>query len=469
MSKEFQKEIDAIEVPKTPHLLLLEGVLSMGNSLRAIHNRQTWNMEALIFAIHLYDCKLCFEDVLQRWQEALPFEEAADVDFSHWKNEIWSSVMNVRSKFVDSQDEEFHSIEELSDSDFSRFIEMSKEHLNGAIPINDLLAYLKERNASLESLIRSVGEQLSTTLSNIDNVLTHAKGILYEDIYHRIANEYKASKWEDVRREYDHWKAGISSRQFLDKLNKRIDKHITECGDSKNSNHWANVWEDIFIESTKTIDVEAIGRRLIMDRKELRANVLKIAEYKRSHYDDLNLKTTDSLMRMVLLLELFKSEQNQLITSTELGGTRRSSPEDQAFEDFRALYFRLIDSIYNRWNGREINLGGSHGMAIISFDKEKIIQLMKDIINEDKEVVCNFCYHDTQSFCDRDICGLFSSIYKHSKMPFGKLTAKGLADTIANDISITLRAPTIQGYLSQSNIDDTELGRKLIKKMNNWQ
>lgn len=471
MNKEIQEYINNIEVPKTPHLLLLEGVKNMGASLCAIHNQNTWNIEALIFAIHLYDCKLCFEDLLTRWKEELPFEEAADVDFTKWKSEVWTTTMNIDSTFLAESDNAHSNLSALCDTDYAQFIEISKEHLNGEVPIKDVLTFLQDKNTNLHNLIHIAGENLSKVLSSIDISLTQSDFTLYEDVYHRIANEYKATKWEEDKiNEYDHWKVRFSSRIFASKLKSKMDKHVADCKDPKVNKNWSEVWNEYYDSTSNSIDIEGIGRTLIEYRSELRANRYKIAELKRYHQDYSMLKDPNELMKIILLHELYLSEREALLVNMGEASARTNlAPNDLALRKFCTMFNKVIDDLYSRWNGKNVTLPRSNGSILVTFNKDKVKSLLSEIIASHKEVLQEYCYNGTQQFSDNDFCDIFSTLRKHEKKPFGELTAKSMAETIGNNIEIKNKPSTISVRMASNNADDTTLGRLLNKMLDQWQ
>ena len=91
--------MDTFRIDKTPtkYKVILDGIIEQGHALKAIHNPQTWCLSALTFALHLYDCTILFERVKDRWKIRLPFAEAWDVDFSVWKNSVWSAAIDINS------------------------------------------------------------------------------------------------------------------------------------------------------------------------------------------------------------------------------------------------------------------------------------------------------------------------------------------------------------------------------------
>lgn len=260
-----------IDTTPTKYKEILDSIKEQGRSLKAIHNPQTWRLSALTFALHLYDCTILFEGLRDRWKTQLPFSEAWDVDFSVWKNSIWSVVIDTNS-FTSSDN--YDEWKQLCDSDINDFIAKASECLNGNVPISEVMDFLKDKETELSEVVINMGRELSAVLAEIDDIATVASKEQFVDYYDNLMNLYLKEqsdnpypvKMGDNIISLDKWIASKTENQ-------RKKAIPTKLG-AINSNMlkdliWMEAWEENVGIEQRFIDKEGIGREIFIKRKTI--------------------------------------------------------------------------------------------------------------------------------------------------------------------------------------------------------
>lgn len=260
-----------INKDRTKHREILESVKKQGEALKFIHNPNTWRLSALSFSLYLNDCTILFEDLKKRWEKELPFYEAWDVDFGLWKNELWSPISNI-TRFNVTDDA--NRIEKLCDIDYHIYVTKARKCLEGQIPINDIINFLKDKNTQLECIIINIGETLIELLAEIEKQILSAPSDYFIQIYDDLMSIYMS---ENSRNPYpidngidiipfEKWITSKSESQVL--------RHIPQIINSINSSmievkFWKEDWEDCVDIQNRTIDKEGLGRSIYIKRDKI--------------------------------------------------------------------------------------------------------------------------------------------------------------------------------------------------------
>ncbi len=255
---------------KTKYLEVLEGLVEQGHSLKATHNPHTWRLAALTFALHLHDSIILFSELKNRWAQRLPFSEAWDVDFTEWKSSIWSLVNNVSSF---TEEIEYRDWQRLCEEDYHTFLEKANECLSGTIPLNDLMIFLSERNSELKKVITDSGQDLSTLLSDTENMLYNTSSELYESFYDDLVGIYMRENENPYQIEengssvaYERWKASKSKKRLPDLLLSKIKTANSTMLEIK---FWQETWAECFDIENREIDKEGFARYIFQNRKRI--------------------------------------------------------------------------------------------------------------------------------------------------------------------------------------------------------
>ncbi len=258
---------------KTKYLEVLESLKEQAHALKAIHNPQTWRLSALTFALHLHDCYILFDSLKQRWSRKLPFSEAWDVDFSEWKNDIWSLVNDVSSF---TENEEYSHLQRLCEEDYCTFIKMAGECLGGNLPLNDLLNFLSEKNTKLKDVIINSGQVLSTLFTDTQEMFYKSSSTLYETFYNDLVGIYLKGNdtpylidGKDGPVPYEQWKASKSPKRLPEILLSKINAVNTSMLDNK---FWQETWEECFDVEKREIIKEGFARFIFQNRKNIIGN-----------------------------------------------------------------------------------------------------------------------------------------------------------------------------------------------------
>ncbi len=261
---------DIDNTKKTKHREVLESLVEQAHALQAIHNPHTWRLSALTFALHLHDCQILFSQLKERWAERLPFSEAWDVDFSEWKNHIWSLVNNVSSFTEDSA---FQDWKRLCEEDYHTFLEKANDCLAGGIPLKELIDFLSEKNSELKKVIMDSGQDLSTLFAKIEEMLYSSDSVLYETFYNDLADIYMSENPnpynidnDGMPMPYERWKASKSKKRLPDLLLSKVKSANTEMLEIK---FWHETWEDCFDLENQVIDKEGFARFIFQNRKSI--------------------------------------------------------------------------------------------------------------------------------------------------------------------------------------------------------
>ena len=264
---------DIDNTKKTKHLEVLESLVEQGHALRSIHNPQTWRLSALTFALHLNDCIILFNQLKEKWGQRLPLYEAWDVDFTEWKNHIWSLVNNVSSF---TEDAPYESWQRLCEEDYHTFIVKANECLSGELPLKDLTDFLYEKNTELKKVIIDSGQDLSTLFADTESMLYGTSSELYELFYEDLVNIYMAENETPYQIEesglpvpYERWKASKSKKRLPELLLSKIKTISTAMQDVK---FWQETWGDCFDIDKREIDKEGFARYIFQNRKRIIEN-----------------------------------------------------------------------------------------------------------------------------------------------------------------------------------------------------
>lgn len=254
---------------KTPYLRVLESLVEQSNSLKATHNPHTWRLSALTFALHLHDCFVLFADLKERWGKSLPFSEAWDVNLKNWKSEIWditNNVLSFTSKTLIS------SWVSLCEKDYNTFIEITKDCLNGELPIQDLLDFLKDKNTELQKVILDCGKKLSTLLKDIEEMLHNSSSELFEKFFDNMMQIYMNENSDHLYvienngepMDYEDWKASKTRKKLPSLLKSKVESTSKNINEIK---FWQETWEECFDIENHAIDKEGFGRFIFVNRK----------------------------------------------------------------------------------------------------------------------------------------------------------------------------------------------------------
>lgn len=261
---------DIDNTQKTKYLEVLESLVEQGHSLRAIHSPQTWRLSALTFALHLHDSIILFGKLKEKWAQRLPLSEAWDVDFTEWKNRIWSLVNNVSSF---TEDSEYSDWQHLCEEDYHTFIEKANGCLFGVIPLKELMVFLSEKNTELKNVIIDSGQVFSTLLSDIETMLYNSSTKLYELFYDDLVGIYMNENENPYQIEengiivaYERWKASKSKKRLPDLLLSKIKAVNSAMLDIK---FWQETWGSCFDIEKREIDKEGFARYIFQNRKRI--------------------------------------------------------------------------------------------------------------------------------------------------------------------------------------------------------
>lgn len=301
-------EIDITQM--TPYRDLLESLIQQSHALSTIHNPKTWCLSALTYALHLNDCLVLFEDLKNRWQRELPFEEAWDVDFRYWKSEVWSAAYNTQSPANSNW-------KSLCDTDFAKFIELSNKVAEGEITIGPLMQFVEGKETSIGKIIVDAGRQLSELFAEIEATIYNSGSELYQTFYDNCIDSYRERKGADcynisIKGEvqtYDAWAASKSPKKLPTAISKLKDSIVKEICAYKT---WSELWTENYDEENKDLDTEGIARYIFINRQNLISN--KQPSYQQSF---------DKLFYTVFMIE-FLDEQ-----LAKLGGVTRTLTAEQ--------------------------------------------------------------------------------------------------------------------------------------------
>lgn len=283
---------------KTPYLDLLESLTQQSHALKTIHNPKTWCLSALTYALHLNDCLVLFQNLKERWSKELPFSEAWDVSFTHWKSEIWSAVNDIQC----STDNGWKS---LCDIDYQHFIELSNQVADGEITITPLISFVEGKESSIAKIIKDVGRKLCEIFKNIESMIYRSEPELYLSFYESCIEAYKERHKDNlyvintksINQTYETWISSKSEKKRIAGIKKLMDTIIKEFLDYKT---WKDLWEENY--ENEELDPESIARYIFANRHDLISS--KQPTYQNSF---------DKLFYVVIILEFLK-EQLALLT-----------------------------------------------------------------------------------------------------------------------------------------------------------
>lgn len=250
----------------TPYKHILVSLKEQSHALRYTHNTKTWNLSAVTYALHLNDCMVLFEDLKRRWQGALPYKEAWDVDLNKWKNQVWSDANNANNNEVSGW-------QSLCDKDYARFIELSEGLVGGEIPLAPLLDFVEGKQSSLSQIIIDVANQLATLIRDIDRMLNESSEKAYQGLYDRLMKDYQKRYRESLhvvfqggsQVSYDSWSASKSPKKLPEAIKKEITRLSKAMCDKPQT--WKDLWEECYDEDRIEIDHEAVGRYVFHNRQ----------------------------------------------------------------------------------------------------------------------------------------------------------------------------------------------------------
>lgn len=261
---------DIDNTKNTKYLEVLESLVEQGHALRSMHNPQTWRLSALTFSLHLNDCIILFNQLKEKWGKRLPLSEAWDVDFSEWKNRIWSLVNNV-SSFTEKP--QYNNWQRLCEEDYHTFIVKANECLSGELPLKDLTDFLLEKNTELKKVIIDSGQDLSMLFADTESMFYDTSSELYEQFYEDLVNIYMTENETPYQIEenglpvaYERWKASKSKKRLPDLLLSKIKVANSAMLDIK---FWQETWAECFDIEKREIDKEGFARYIFQNRKRI--------------------------------------------------------------------------------------------------------------------------------------------------------------------------------------------------------
>ena len=257
----------------TKYLEVLESLEQQGHALLATHNPHTWRLSALTFALHLHDCIILFGQLKEKWSMRLPFSEAWDVDFTEWKNRIWSLVYNVSSF---TEEPQYNDWQSLCEEDYHTFIEKANDCLLGIIPLKELIDFLAEKNTELKRIIIDTGQDLSMLFANTETMLYESSAALYELFYEDLASIYFRENASPYQIEesgqtitYERWKASKTPKRLPDLI---LSKIKTANNNMLELKSWNEPWSECFDIEKREIDKEGFARYIFQHRKSIIEN-----------------------------------------------------------------------------------------------------------------------------------------------------------------------------------------------------
>lgn len=261
---------DIKNVP-TQYREVLEGIKKQSEALRFIQNPNTWRLSTLSFSLHLNDSIILFNELKARWENELPFVEAWDVNFIHWVNELWNKINHISSSFTTYDKSK---IERLCDLDYAIYMEKAKKCIDGIIPINDVVNFLKDKNYALENIVWSLGEDLTGLLKEIEEMTLNAPSShfvqLYEKLMTTYLTDYKSNPYpidnngENIT--FDKWINSKSEKQRIKHIPQRV---ISVYNSMLEVKFWKEVWEDNVDIQNHEIDKDGLGRAIFTKRSEI--------------------------------------------------------------------------------------------------------------------------------------------------------------------------------------------------------
>lgn len=264
---------DINNTKETKYLEVLESLEQQGHALLATHNPHTWRLSALTFALHLYDCIILFGQLKDKWAMRLPFSEAWDVDFTEWKNRIWSLVNNVSSF---TEEPQYNDWQSLCEEDYHTFIEKANDCLSGIIPLKELTDFLSEKNTELKKIIIDSGQDLSMLFANTETMLYESSAALYELFYEDLASIYFSENASPYQIEesgqtitYERWKASKTPKRLPDLI---LSKIKTANNNMLELKSWNEPWSECFDIEKREIDKEGFARYIFQHRKSIIEN-----------------------------------------------------------------------------------------------------------------------------------------------------------------------------------------------------
>lgn len=259
---------------ETKYKKILVSLSEQAKALKYIHNPNTWRLSALTLALEIHDCIILFEDLKSRWKDDLPFSEAWDVDFAHWKSELWSNVNDI---FSFTNEAKYHHWKTLCDVDYKVFMDKVNACLNGNIPINDVLNFLHDKNTELSAVVITMGNALTKILTEIDEIPQNASSELFVRYYEELMQTYMTENSDNpypIEEDaeiltFEHWIASKSEKQRLKRVSQRINLIIGSILEVKT---WKEIWEDNVDIDNKEIDKEGFGRSIYTKRRLIIGN-----------------------------------------------------------------------------------------------------------------------------------------------------------------------------------------------------
>jgi hypothetical protein len=268
--------IPTFKISNTPteYKEVLESVNKQGEALRFVHNPNTWRLSTLTFSLHLNDSIIMFNELKVRWKTELPFVEAWDVNFGEWINTIWSTIHSISSISTTYDD---YKIRRLCDLDYVVYMEKAQKCIDGEIPINDVINFLKDKNTKLEQIVWILGEDLTGLLKEIEEMTLSAPSSLFVQLYEEMMGIYMAEYGSnpypiDNNGEiitFDRWISSKSEKQRIKHISQRINSVNTTMLEIK---FWKEVWEDNVDIHNHEIDKDGLGRAIFTKRSEIIGN-----------------------------------------------------------------------------------------------------------------------------------------------------------------------------------------------------
>lgn len=259
---------------KTKLLEVLESIKEQAHALKYIHNPQTWRLSALTLALHLNDSTILFEEARDRWKKELPIDEAWDVDFAEWARNLWPPIYGIRSI---TKTEEYRHWENLCDADFKIFLSKASGCINGEVPLNEVLEFLKDKDKELTDVVISMGQSFIAILREIKENFLKSPNEYYISIYDKLMETYLDNysdnpypvEFDGETVSFETWIASKTEAQLLNHIPNKINTINAAILDNKT---WNNVWKDSVDLENRKINKEVVGRDIFSRRMKIIGN-----------------------------------------------------------------------------------------------------------------------------------------------------------------------------------------------------
>lgn len=116
--------------------------------------------------------------------------------------------------------------------------------------------------------------------------------------------------------------------------------------------------------------------------------------------------------------------------------------EERAVEEFVNKIYNLVDDVYQKWNGKTVQLGGRRGFVEVTIKRDELKKHIEQEKNNDFDELSQLCYPLTTK-AKIDFCKYVAQLYKDGY--FGKLPKNKLAESVGPIVGLT--TGTVQGHL----------------------